>query len=303
MRILAVATALAAVVAADLHAEPGAVPTAAEDHARLVRLLGLGELRRGADGDPESPFAPNYEESRANDSLASLPDALGGESGRRVDTADDWWRRRRPEIVERFDREIYGRVPASVPDVAWRSGPATAGRIGAIPVRTLAVTGVVDDAVAPWIDVEIALTVSVPETATGAVPAVLQITYGPEFLARLRERFSAEQRAAFRGPGPAWQEQVAARGWAVAEFVATSIQADSGDGLSAGIVGLANRGEPRDADDWGALRACLRQLVGRGRRQTVAQELRRADRIHRGHRRVSLGRRQFPQVRGPADRR
>jgi len=34
-----------------------------------------------------------------------------------------------------------------------------------------------------------------------------------------------------------------------------SIQADNGAGLRKGIIGLANRGEPRKPDDWGALRA------------------------------------------------
>ena len=34
-----------------------------------------------------------------------------------------------------------------------------------------------------------------------------------------------------------------------------SIQADNGAGLTRGIIGLCNRGQPRKLDDWGALRA------------------------------------------------
>ena len=34
-----------------------------------------------------------------------------------------------------------------------------------------------------------------------------------------------------------------------------SIQADNGAGLTRGIVGLCNKGQPRKPDDWGALRA------------------------------------------------
>jgi hypothetical protein len=34
-----------------------------------------------------------------------------------------------------------------------------------------------------------------------------------------------------------------------------SIQADNGAGLTRGIIGLANKGQPRKPDDWGALRA------------------------------------------------
>jgi len=35
--------------------------------------------------------------------------------GNKVKTAKVWWQQRRPEIVELFDREIYGRVPKDVP--------------------------------------------------------------------------------------------------------------------------------------------------------------------------------------------
>jgi hypothetical protein len=34
-----------------------------------------------------------------------------------------------------------------------------------------------------------------------------------------------------------------------------SIQADSGCGLTVGIIGLMNKGQPRKMDDWGSLRA------------------------------------------------
>src|SRR6185503_7473601 len=55
--------------------------------------------------------------------------------------------------------------------------------------------------------------------------------------------------------GPTWQDQVLARGWGYASLTPTSIQADNGAGLTLGIIGLSNKGQPRKADDWGALRA------------------------------------------------
>src|SRR6185436_3785617 len=56
-------------------------------------------------------------------------------------------------------------------------------------------------------------------------------------------------------PGPTWQQQVLAKGWGYAVMVPTSVQADSGAGLTRGIIGLVNKGQPRKLDDWGALRA------------------------------------------------
>jgi len=55
--------------------------------------------------------------------------------------------------------------------------------------------------------------------------------------------------------GPPWQRQVLARGWGYAVLSPTSFQADNGAGLTEGIIGLANKGQPRKLDDWGTLRA------------------------------------------------
>ncbi|HTD53821.1 MAG TPA: hypothetical protein VK670_00460, partial [Silvibacterium sp.] len=38
-------------------------------------------------------------------------------------------------------------------------------------------------------------------------------------------------------------------------YIPTSVQADNGAGLTQGIIGLCNKGQPRKPDDWGALRA------------------------------------------------
>jgi hypothetical protein len=46
-----------------------------------------------------------------------------------------------------------------------------------------------------------------------------------------------------------------AKGWGYATVVPNSIQADNGAGLTSGIIGLVNKGQPRDLDDWGALAA------------------------------------------------
>jgi hypothetical protein len=48
---------------------------------------------------------------------------------------------------------------------------------------------------------------------------------------------------------------VLAKGWGYAIIVPNSIQADNGGGLTKGIIGLCNKGQPRKVDDWGALRA------------------------------------------------
>jgi hypothetical protein len=44
-------------------------------------------------------------------------------------------------------------------------------------------------------------------------------------------------------------------GWGYAILIPNSIQADNGAGLTQGVIGLANGGQPRKLDDWGSLRA------------------------------------------------
>jgi hypothetical protein len=50
-------------------------------------------------------------------------------------------------------------------------------------------------------------------------------------------------------------QQLIADGWGVATINPASIQADNGAGLTRGIIGLVNKGQPRKPEDWGALRA------------------------------------------------
>ncbi|TDW97282.1 glucuronyl esterase domain-containing protein [Dinghuibacter silviterrae] len=54
---------------------------------------------------------------------------------------------------------------------------------------------------------------------------------------------------------PPSTDQLIADGWGYAMINPASIQADNGAGLTRGIIGLVNKGQPRKPDDWGALRA------------------------------------------------
>ena len=54
---------------------------------------------------------------------------------------------------------------------------------------------------------------------------------------------------------PSPTEQLLAAGWGYVTIEPNSIQADNGAGLTRGIIGLVNKGQPRKPDDWGSLRA------------------------------------------------
>lgn len=228
--------------------------TAAEDHQRVLELLAISSLRQGPDGNPKSPNAANFDESKVSPNL-HLPDPLVLESREKVTTAEVWWKKRRPEIVEDFDREIYGRVPKDTPRVKWEVVTITAEEKDGVPTITKKLVGHVDNSSYPLITVDIQLTLTTPKKASGPVPVMMEFGLSPEVWEAWKSRLSEAQRAALVGSGPSWQEQVLAMGWGYATLIPTSVQADNGGGLTEGIIGLVNKGRPRRLDDWGALRA------------------------------------------------
>ncbi len=213
-----------------------------EDHQLMMKQLGITELRSGPSGNPQAPNAANTDESKATP-YTSLPDPLLFEDGTMVKTIEQW-KRRRLEIFEDFDREIYGRVPRRTPSVSWEIFSETDTVNGHYPVTTKQLIGHVDHSVYPAITVDIRMTLTTPKAINVPVPVIIE--FGWEFPMGFRKRQPDE---------PSWQQQVLEKGWGYAILVPTSIQDDHGAGLRQGIIGLVNKGEPRKLDDWGALRA------------------------------------------------
>jgi hypothetical protein len=227
--------------------------TAEQDHQRILDLLHISALRRGPDGDPKSPNSANFDESKV--APYHLPDPLILNDGKRVKTPEVWWSKRRPEIVDAFDQEIFGRVPQTTPQVTWEVVSTINEKNGAFPVVAKKLLGHVDNSSYPLIHIDIELALTTPANAGGPVPIIMEFAWSPEVLAAMRKRLSAAQLSALEGTGLPWQQQVLARGWGYATLIPTSVQADNGAGLTDGIIGLVNEGQPRKLDDWGALRA------------------------------------------------
>ncbi len=228
--------------------------TAEQDHQRIMDMLHITSLRRSADGDPKSPNAANYDESKAGSDI-KLPDPLVLKNGRPVTTAQIWWNQRRPEIVDDFDREVYGRTPRNTPKVNWEILSTAREMNGDVPIIIKRLAGHVDNSSYPQISVTIDLTLTTPANATGPVPVMMELSFSPEFMAALAKRNPAIAAQMAAAKGPTWQQLVLAKGWGYAVIVPTSFQADKGDGLTEGIIGLVNKGQPRKMEDWGTLRA------------------------------------------------
>ena len=220
--------------------------TAEQDHQNMMDLLGIKALRPGPSGNESAPDHANYDESKANP-FPHLPDALTLNNGKKVTSAEEWWTQRRPEIVEDFEREVYGRVPKNVPAVTWSLASTENAMVTSRPVIEKHLVGRVDNSSYPPISVDIHLTLVTPANAPGPVPVMIMF----------RWVFPPGLRLPPLPPGsdPPATEQLIADGWGYATVNPTDIQADNGAGLTRGIIGLVNKGQPRKPDDWGALRA------------------------------------------------
>ena len=252
----------------------------------MMNQLGITKVRPGRSPDQSAPNAANYDPAKANP-YPDLPDSLRLNNGQKVTTPEVWWKQRRPEILEDYKREVYGRVPKQVPKVTWTVAITDQEWVGFNPVIAKRVIGHVDNSGCPQINVEISMTVVLPARAKGPVPVLMMFSRSvfpapnqpsqEEFelinkkLKELLAKDDPEIKAIFE-KHPAWNpiagptfptfggppsptEELIAAGWGYAAIDPGSIQADSGDGLTRGIVGLVNKGQPRKPDDWGALRA------------------------------------------------
>ena len=186
-----------------------------------------------------------------------------------------WWKQRRPEIVEDFEREVLGRVPKNVPKVTWtvtETADATvgghAGRRQAArrPRRQLARI--------PAIDVDIQMTLVTPADAKGPVPVMMMFGGGaalpgdPPPAAGARRPAPAVRRRPASGDPPA-TEQLIADGWGYASINPDSIQADNGAGLTQGHHRPGQQGPAAQA---GRLGRAARLGVGRVARPRLPRD-------------------------------
>jgi hypothetical protein len=272
-------------------APPAVTFTAEQDHQNMMEQLGIKALRPGPSGNEKAANHANYDESKANP-YPNLPDPLTLNDGEKVTSAEIWWKKRRPEIVEMFEKYVYGRVPKDVPKVTWSVRAVDHEFLGFNRVVAKDLIGQVDNSSFPAISVKIHMTLVTPENATGPVPVLVMFSHAGfpapnEPRGEELDRINAAAKALLLQQDPtlkevfanhpAWEPykeppffprpelnedgdppniwELAAAGWGFALLDPASVQADDGAGITRGIIGLVNKGQPRKPEDWGALRA------------------------------------------------
>src|SRR5688572_28225643 len=192
------------------------VLTSQQDRQRVMDQLKITLFPSG----PGAYLASTYDENTANP-YPNLPDPLTLNNGTKVTSAARW-RQRRTEIVELFDREVYGRRPGNIPKVTWTVGSTTDTMTGAVPMVTKQLVGRVDNSRYPALNVTILATLSTPRHAMRPVPVVLMFGGGgalPEGVPATTPcgvpgTLASAAQARAGGPPPAGRAGAAGRGGA-----------------------------------------------------------------------------------------
>ena len=218
---------------------------------------------------PAQPAGFNYDESKVQP--YTLPDPLLQDDGRRVTTSRQWEQRRRPELLESFITEMYGRSPGKPRRVKSEITSLDKSALGGKATRkevTLTVTG-------PNGNHQIHVLMYLPPTARKSVPVFLGLNFDGNHsihpdpgisLALLWVQtnkggaFTA-QRAPESSRGKSvgrWDvETILARGYALATVYAGDIEPDYNNSFKNGVHSLyfkQHQSKP-EADEWGTVAA------------------------------------------------
>jgi hypothetical protein len=181
---------------------------------------------------PDAPDMPAY----------TLPDPLTAADGHKITTAEDWKKIRRPEILELFRKEVYGRVPATPYKQTFKVVNLDPKAMdGAATLKQVEITITAGDA-EPLV---IHLSLFTPNKAPKPVPTFLLIcNRGLSNIDPTRQKKSEFWPA----------EEVIARGYGIAAFFNGDVDPDKDDGFKNGIHGMLDGGK-RPADAWGTIAA------------------------------------------------
>ncbi|MGA8113536.1 MAG: hypothetical protein WCA46_07745 [Actinocatenispora sp.] len=193
-----------------------------------------------------------------------LPDPLRRADGRTVDTPDDWWRWRRPELTDLFAGHVYGRTPAELPPVEYEVLDEDTAALGGTAIRRQVRCRFGDR-------VHLDLLLYLPTGVRPAPvlcglnffgnhtvhpdPAIVPPTgWVPDLGGATGHRARVESRGMQSGRWPV--EALLRRGYGVATGYAGDLYPDDPHAdLTAAVPTLYGGARPRGASDWGALGA------------------------------------------------
>lgn len=181
----------------------------------------------------------NYYENKVPSYI--LPDVLKTLDGREVTTSDMWNKIRRPELLELFRKNVFGRVPLTPYDMKFNV--VSIDKKAAEGAATLKQVDITISASGKSLVIH--LTLFTPNKASKPSPAFLlidnRVPANTDPLRKVKSEF--------------WPvEEAIARGYGMAVFSNSDLDPDDFDDFKNGIHGLLDK-TPRPDDAWGTLAA------------------------------------------------
>jgi hypothetical protein len=238
---------------------------------RLTFLIISGVLTLQAQTSPPTPkpspdvvagIPVNYDEAKVG--TYSLPDPLQLNNGKPVRNAKTWYSKRRPEIVQMFETQQYGRAPGRPADESFEMVDPGTPALNGKAIRKQVTINLKKDKTGPSID----LLIYLPAAATKPVPMFFSINFGAVQNAvddpgiksektwdpKTNTRFTPP---AARGFGHIDAEDLLNAGFGVATFYYGDVDPDYPGGFANGIRAryLKPGQAERAPDDWGSIAA------------------------------------------------
>lgn len=128
-------------------------------------------LGSAQDNDVVAGIPVNYDETKVGDYKKNLPDALTMLNGKKVTTAKQWYKKRRPEIVKLLEENEYGKWPKKKPALRYKVDQDLG--FDGTAVRKQVTVYFSDNDEGPRVDVLIYL----PKDANGPSPILLNLSF------------------------------------------------------------------------------------------------------------------------------
>ena len=180
----------------------------------------------------------NYDETKI--AAYDLPALLTSQSGKLISTAKEWKKIRRPELLELFTSQVYGRVPDTHFETTFKIISEDKMAMDGAATRKLVDILITSGSKS----LTIHLGLFTPNNQKKPVPAFLLIcNRAPDNI-----DFTRNKKSEF---WPA--EEVIARGYAIAAFDNADVDPDKDDGFKNGIHGIMDN--VRTEESWGTIAA------------------------------------------------
>ena len=213
------------------------------------------------------PPKANYDEAKVP--AYSLPNPLICADGSRIDTPHQWTTKRRPELLQLFATQVYGKTPIHPLEISYESRPADPVALGGKATRQEIILHLNGNGH----HLAVEMLVFLPNDAPGPVPLFLGLNFSgnhavhadpaisiPTTWMRPEDKLGVQDhRATAAGRGGVasrWQvEHVLARGYGLATIYCGDLDPDVDDGFENGVHPLFYNANQRTPDAWGTIGA------------------------------------------------